>query len=200
MCAHFIMIPKEELEQLIAVIQGNLAARTPVDVAALYPHAYPRAEVPVIQMHFGQLEINPMTWGYPVAWQKDVLFNTKMETALGMQKNMWSESIQHRRCIVPSLGFFEPHRKDTHASAKTGKPIKDQYLFQFPDSGVVWMAAIFEESNFSIMTTAPNPWVKNIHPRMPVVLRRDELGTWLHGDFASLAERNSVALDSRKVA
>ncbi len=40
--------------------------------------------------------------------------------------NMWADSLQHRRCVVPSYGFYEPHRTDTHPSSKTGKPIKDQ--------------------------------------------------------------------------
>ena len=113
---------------------------------------------------------------------------------------MWDESIKHRRCIIPSFGFFEPHKTDTHLSPKTGKPIKDLYFFQNPDSDVVWMAGIYEDDYFSIMTTSPNKWIKSIHRRMPVVLRTEELETWFNGDYSTLIDRDKIELINHKVA
>ena len=129
-----------------------------------------------------------------------MVFNAKMETALAPGPSMWGDSIRRRRCIVPSFGFYEPHIKDTHLSPKTGNPVKDQYCFRLPGSDIVWMAGVFGDGYFSIMTTVPNKWVKDIHPRMPVVLRSDEIGIWLYGEYAALADRKQIQLESYKVA
>jgi len=200
MCAHFIVIPRDELERMIADIRNILRAEKHDSIFASYEHAYPKSEVPVLIAQNNNLEIQTKTWGYPVAWQKEVLFNTKIETALGSKQSMWDDSIQHRRLIIPSFGFFEPHKKDTHLSPKTGKPIKDQYYFQRPDSDIVWIAGVFKDNYFSIMTTTPNDWIKNIHQRMPLVLRTEELSIWLSGDYSTLANRDEVELVSHKVA
>jgi putative SOS response-associated peptidase YedK len=198
MCAHFIIIPKDELERIVADVMLNLQAEKHGNIAASYQEAFPKSSLPILVPGLEQLEIREMQWGYPVTWQKDVVFNTKIETALSPKRSMWTDSIIHRRCLVPSFGFYEPHMKDTHPSPKTGKPVKDKYFFRLPDNDVLWMAGVFEGEYFSVMTTAPNQWMETIHPRMPVVLRPDELGVWLHGEYTALADRNRIQLESCK--
>ena len=198
-CAHLIFIPQDELEEILVDIRNNLSAEK-AGMAASYQDAYPRANIPVAVPNAGRLEVQVMQWGYPVTWQKDVVFNTKMETALSSRPNMWSDSIQNRRCLVPSYGFFEPHQRETHPSPKTGKPIKDQYFFRIPGTDLVWMAGIYGDGHFAIMTTIPNRCMAPIHPRMPVVLRPDELDTWLYGNYETLADREVIWLESAKVA
>jgi len=199
MCAHLILIPQDELERIIEDVKNHLKAEQP-DIAASYQDVYPRAKVHVAVSNEGRLDVQVKQWGYPVTWQKDVVFNTKMETALGSKPTMWRDSIQSRRCLVPSFGFFEPHWKDTHLSPKTGKPIKDQYYFQLPGMDIVWMAGVFADEHFSVMTTVPNQWMEKIHPRMPVVLHPDELDIWLHGNYSGLADRARIQMESCKMA
>jgi putative SOS response-associated peptidase YedK len=62
------------------------------------------------------------------------------------------------------------------------------------------MAGVYEDGHFSVMTTAPNRWMREIHPRMPVVLRPGELDVWLRGDYPALADRQQVRLETIKVA
>ena len=200
MCAHFIMIPKDELERIIADIQIRLNTERHSNVTESYQGAFPKSNVSIVVPDMGGLEIREMQWGYPASWQKEVVFNIKMETALAPKQNMWSESIQNRRCLVPSFGFYEMHMKDTHLSPKTGKPIKDKYYFKMPDSDIVWMAGVFEDEHFSVMTTAPNQWVEKIHPRMPVVLRPDDIDVWLYGEYATMTDRSRIQLESHKAA
>jgi putative SOS response-associated peptidase YedK len=199
MCATFIIIPQDELDRIISDVQNNLKAEH-ANVIEAYKKVYAKAEAPVIIPNRGQYQIQTMLWGYPVSWQKGVVYNTRIETALGPKSGIWSDSIRSRRCLVPSYGFFEPHMTDTHPSAKTGKPIKDQYFFKLPDSDIAWMAGVYEDGHFSIVTTVPNQWMREIHPRMPVVLRPDELDIWLSGEFYSLANRENIPLESSKVA
>ena len=87
MCAHLILIPQDELNRIIADVRNNLKAEQ-AGIAASYKDVYPRAKVPVAVSNANQLEVQVMQWGYPVSWQKDVVYNTKMEMALGSKPNM----------------------------------------------------------------------------------------------------------------
>ncbi|MDR1359009.1 MAG: SOS response-associated peptidase family protein [Coriobacteriales bacterium] len=111
---------------------------------------------------------------------------------------MWTESLAHRRCIVPTFGFFEPHQSETFINPRTGKANKQRYFFSEPSSPVLFIAGIHAGDRFSLMTTEPNDIMRPIHNRMPVVLRQEELDTWLYGDYLSLANRSSVVLLARK--
>jgi putative SOS response-associated peptidase YedK len=90
--------------------------------------------------------------------------------------------------------------KDTHPSPRTGKQVKDQYYFPMPGMEIAWMAGVFEDDHFSVMTTMPNMWMEKIHPRMPVVLHPDELDSGLYGDYPAFSDRENMRLESSKVA
>lgn len=46
-----------------------------------------------------------------------------------------------------------------------------------------------------IVTTAPNAATAPVHDRMPLVLREDEVKSWLAGDPMAFADRSAIALD-----
>lgn len=188
MCGHFITIP---LDELYEILEGMRVAR------AAARDVFPKGEAPVLVAGKTRLETQVMRWGYPVSWQKGVVFNTRCETALAPGGNMWTESARQRRCLVPSYGFFEPHDTEKAISPKTGREIKAQYLFNLPGSQVVFMAGVYQEGCFSVMTTAANRWMKPVHPRMPVVLLPHEYDQWLHGDWAALTNRGDIPLEKR---
>ncbi|NLG11088.1 MAG: SOS response-associated peptidase [Coriobacteriaceae bacterium] len=145
----------------------------------------------------------PMVWGYPgFKGSSSKIFNTRIEQAL--QKPLWQDSINTRRCIIPCNGFYEWGKQ------KIGSMVKKQkYLFRLKDEPLLYMAGIYRrlsarecqktnsivpESCFSILTTRPNRLIAQIHDRMPVVLRQSELDQWLKGDWQSLADRDLVEL------
>ena len=121
----------------------------------------------------------PYIWGYP-KWQgPGVIFNARSETA--REKTMFRRSLEMRRCVVPSSGFFEWQQSE-------GKKKKDKYLFAQPDSPVTYMAGLWnifttadgsEYPAFVILTTQANSSVSPIHQRMPVILSADERDAWL---------------------
>lgn len=199
MCGQFIVIPQDELNRIILDVKKNLEAEKHANAMA-HHSVFPKAEVPLILPDHNRLETAVMKWGYPVAWQKGPVFNTRADTALGKPGNMWEKSLAQRRCIVPSYGFFEPHKSEKIISPKTGREIKRQYFFQQPGQSAVFMAGVYEDGHFSIMTTTPNRWMEEIHPRMPVVLMPDEIDIWLHDDYTSLFDRSSIELVSQAVA
>ena len=204
MCGRFILIPEDELNRIIADVKANLKKQQHANVMATSQDVYPKATVPIIVPNGGSLDVAEMTWGYEFSWSRAPVFNTRADTALrpstNGRPNVWADSLKYRRCVVPSHGFYEPHKTETHPSPKTGKPIKDQYFFRLPGSYIVFMAGIYEEGHFSIMTTEPNQWMEDIHPRMPVVLCPKELDAWLYGDYANLFDRSKLELASEKIA
>lgn len=142
------------------------------------------------------LEPALLQWGYSVAWQDGPVFNTRIESALG-KRGMWSDSIEKRRCVVPTLGFFEPHATEKTISARTGRAVKRPYHFASATPGPTFLAGIWQDDRFSVMTTEPNEWVSPVHRRMPVVLRPAEVFSWLWGgleELAAFVDRSDIAL------
>lgn len=201
MCGRFILIPQDELNRIIQDVVRNVEAQLHSNVSAEYHDVYPKADVPIIIPRENKLDTAVMQWGCTVSWSKKPVFNTRADTAFGKKDNMWWNSLENRRCIVPSRGFYEPHKSEKTTSKKTGREITQQYVFQLPDStGIVFMAGIYDNSQFSIMTTDPNTWMETIHDRMPIVLHQSEIDTWLNGDYHSLVNRSKIELVSRKEA
>lgn len=196
MCGKLIMVEREVVEQIIYENAIKTFENPLPDWPARRIDAYPQSRLPIIVEESGSLAIAEMQWGYPLSWKKGVAFNTRAETALGSPDNMWRESLEKRRCLVPTYGFYEPHRTQTAKSPKTGKQIKRQYLFTVSGEPLFYLAGIFEEDHFSVMTTKPNASMEPIHDRMPVALKQKEAATWLQGDFAALLDRDGIDLES----
>ena len=140
-----------------------------------------------------ELELAHATWGFEVEWSKRPIFNTRIESAIEGSA-MWRDAIQTGRCLVPAAAFFEPHATETIRSPKSGRTIKRAYRFADPDGLPLLLAGVRAEDRCSIVTCEPNRWVSPIHPRMPLILRFEEVGTWLEGDWPSLADRASIEL------
>ncbi|MFT3950836.1 MAG: SOS response-associated peptidase [Oscillospiraceae bacterium] len=113
-----------------------------------------------------------MHWGFPRAGSSGVIINARSETAA--TRSLFAQSFAQRRCVVPSTGFFEWDR--------AGKE-KLRYLFRLPDRATLYLAGIFlpvdGAPHFVILTTAASGEIAHIHDRMPVVLARESLTSWL---------------------
>lgn len=199
MCGQFRVIPRNVVEEIIQEIEANRAINYMPDWPATNRSVYPKAEVPLIVLREERLVCEVMKWGYEVPWNKSVIFNTRADTALKPGRNMWASSLERRRCIVPTFGFYEPHKTENFVDATTGKSRKQKYLFTNPTSPVLFIAGIFDKEQFSLMTTEPTHAMSTIHDRMPVVLGQGEINTWLTGDYLSLFDRSQIKLEVEKV-
>lgn len=201
MCGRFVMIPRDVVERIVREVEQGLPPTVPdYELAGL--DAFPGARVPVAVPAqgaggSGRLAVAELDWGYPVSWAKRPVFNTRVDTATGPRGQMWRESLEQRRCAVPTLGFYEPHRTERAVSPKTGREVKVQCAFGLPDNQVTFLGGIYEDGHFSIMTCEPNRWVRDVHDRMPLVLRPSELGDWLGPRYADLFDRRDVELACR---
>ena len=108
---------------------------------------------------------------------------------------MWSASFERGRCLVPALAFHESHATETVPSVRTGRPVKRQYRFSLPGGEAMLLAGVQEDGRFSLVTTEPNACVAAVHDRMPLVLREDEVESWLASDPMAFTDRSAIALD-----
>lgn len=133
------------------------------------------------------------TWGYVASWNNKLVYNTRIESAAS---SMWASSFAYGRAVVCAQHFFEPHKSETWRNPITGRLGKRSYVFSNPDGTPLLLGAVYQNGCASIVTTQPNASVAPVHNRMPLVLRFEEVGTWLSDSWPALADRTSVALDA----
>lgn len=192
MCGHFETVPRDVIELIIRDIEIGNHINVMPDWPARLADAYPGCTAPLVISDTEGLHTAEMTWGYTIPGKTGLAFNARFETALSTA-GMWRDSLLKRRCVIPSWGFFEPHKEELSVSERTGKPIKRQYRFDGPHK-LLFMAGIYQNDRFSIMTTAPCASVEPIHNRMPVVLLEHELPLWFSPDFQVLLDRTGIEL------
>ncbi|MCQ4863518.1 SOS response-associated peptidase [Pseudoflavonifractor phocaeensis] len=110
-----------------------------------------------------------------------MVINARAEGAL--DKPMFRKSLLERRCVAPATGFFEWNAQ------------KQKHIFRLPDSPVLYLGGFWNtfqgEERFVILTTAPNETIVNVHDRMPVVLREDEVEPWLRDAQTAVDRMNA---------
>ena len=107
---------------------------------------------------------------------------------------MWAKAIAGGRCLVPVRAFYEGRMTERVESERTGRPVRQQYLFRLPGAKAFLLAAVREGDRFSIVTTRPNASVAPVHDRMPLVLGPGESSVWLGPKFATLSNRSRINL------
>lgn len=127
----------------------------------------------------------PMVWGFSNPRSGAPIVNARVETAA--QKEMWKESWQQRRCVIPSSYYFEwEHLISPDGKKKTGQ----KYMIQPKGCIIVYIAGLYgiEEQKgihvpvFTILTREPSEEIRFIHDRMPVVLPKESVRAWINPD------------------
>ncbi|MDR2340345.1 MAG: SOS response-associated peptidase [Deltaproteobacteria bacterium] len=149
-----------------------------------------------------KLRCEAMYWGYPGYPDRfrpnakpRPLINAKGETALKLKT--WKESTEHRRCVVPTSGFYEWSHHDPKKKTK--------YLFTVPSEKYLLLGAIYKEikspdgvpfPHFSIITVAANDSMIKIHNRMPLILEKKDLPLWFSPKgFEGILEKRDIMLE-----
>ncbi len=180
MCGRYRMTRADKLAQQFDIAEEELAAMefTPrYNVAPGQFVAAVRQDTEKPVRHFANFK-----WGLVPFWAKDPNIGFKMINARSetiTEKPAYREAFKHRRCLIPADGFYE--------WKKEGKA-KQPFSFCMADDSIFAMAAIWERwkgpqgdllESCSILTTAPNALLKDVHDRMPVILRPEDYDLWL---------------------
>lgn len=156
----------EILEKLNAKFQGKQARQGEI---------FPTNLAPIMIEEEKQISPVLSVWGFPKFDQKGVIINARAETAF--EKRTFRDSLMNRRCIIPSTGFYE-WDKD-----------KKKFLFRLEDTNALYMAGLYtnyrDEMRYVILTTDANESMKEVHNRMPLVISKKEIATWIMDDSAT---------------
>lgn len=173
----------EEIEKSVCKLDGKVKKKYTGDVL-------PSRSAVVITGRKPFLTAEEMVWGFPQYQKNGLLINARSETVL--EKKMFRESVLHRRCIIPASQFYEWDSD------------KNKVTFLNERKPVLYMAGFFnrfqDEDHFIILTTSANASVSPVHPRMPLIVERDELEEWIYNDaFLEFAlHKVPDMLDSRQ--
>jgi putative SOS response-associated peptidase YedK len=144
----------------------------------------PTQEAPVVRGMGDDRTMSMMRWGLVPSWAKDTkiafsTINARAETVA--DKPAFRDALRQRRALVIADGFYE---------WKSEAGGKQPYLFARCDGRPMAFAGLWEHwtppdgageaiDSFTIIVTAANDLMRDVHDRMPVILNPDAFDTWL---------------------
>lgn len=158
----------------------------------------PTQRMPVVVRNAeGQNQLVKMRWGLVPSWSKDAkaaarMINARSETLA--EKPSFREAYKKRRCLVVADGFYEWKANAEGPKTPLYIKLRNSGLFGLaglwegwkePETGEIWTTC-------TIITTTPNDLLKPIHDRMPVILPRQQYGTWLNPEVSNPFELGSL--------
>lgn len=158
-----------------------------------YPLALPRYNVaplqfaPVLWKEEKRVMVDAFRWGLIPKWAKDESFasrmiNARIETL--REKPAYRNLTDHHRCVILTSGFFEWQKT---ASGK------QPWYITASDSPILPLAGLWDVWNtpdqsplytFTVITTDAQDNMAHIHNRMPVLLKPNQLQSWVEGDLS----------------
>ena len=208
MCHRMSPLLLRELQEGLRYMEATGRATVPRrEPGTAVPDAYPGTQVPLfVPDGDGGLVATELFWGFEGLPSRGGaaprrVFNTRIETALSQARTgrgMWARPISVGRCLVPVRAFYEWWTEpDPDAPVRAdGSRARREVRYGLSGHRIFLMACVRDEGHFSVVTTAPNADVAPVHNRMPLVLAPGESRVWLGPDYATLADRGSVRLDS----
>ena len=136
-------------------------------------NAHPYQELPVIKKYTNGNTLEKLKWGIIPSWSKKKdfkpLINARLETI--DEKISFKKLIKQKRCVAVADGFYEWKRQEK---------IKTPYYFLRKDKKMLFIAAIYENNEFCLITEDANENVKIIHHRQPVILNESDVNRYLN--------------------
>jgi len=145
----------------------------------------PTQTAPIVRTGGHGREMAMAAWGLVPHWADDPgigarMINARAETVAS--KPAFRDAFKRRRCVVPISGFYEWQARD--------KGPKQPYYTTRADDRIMCLAGLWERwdkggaplETYTIITTDANELLGPIHPRMPVVLEREDVDRWLADD------------------
>ncbi len=152
----------------------------------------------------GERQLDSYRWGLVPSWTKDPatgprLFNARAETLA--EKPSFRSAFAKRPCVIPVDGFYEwEHRPERTRQA---------HYFRRSDDDPLLLAGLYEHwsnrldpsaavlTTCTVVTTAPNADMDEIHDRMPAVLELDDVDAWLDVEGHDAPERLALLAPAR---
>jgi putative SOS response-associated peptidase YedK len=124
-----------------------------------------------------------LRWGLIPPWAKDMSIGHKMINARSeslTEKPSFKNAYKKKRCLIIADSFYEWKQLDAKKKTPMRIKLKSDELFAMAGLWENWKSpegkSIF---SCTVITTTPNELVKNIHDRMPVILKPEDEKIWL---------------------
>lgn len=133
-------------------------------------------------------------WGLVPSWADDPkignsLINARAETVA--DKPSFRSAFRCGRALVIADGFYEWQKLGDKKQPYFIR-MKDDRPFAFAGLAEHWQRPEKTIDSATIITTEANPLMRNIHDRMPVILRPEIYGLWLDPEFQGRDELLSL--------
>jgi putative SOS response-associated peptidase YedK len=184
-----------------------LKAHFPIDRVEVDPspnyNVAPTQNIPAIIRQNDENVLRTFRWGLVPFWAKDPsignrLINARSETV--DSKPSFRSAFKKRRCLIPADGFYE---------WKGAKGNKQPVYITLPDGEPFGFAGLWEVWNdkgkseeplytCTIITTAASPSLKDVHHRMPVVLKPESFTVWIDESTSEVALKEILSTQTHK--
>ncbi len=138
----------------------------------------PTDYAPVIIGKEEGVSFESVKWGFKKQNVPGVIINARCETI--RIKSMFSELVKAGRCVIPAGEFFEWEKLE---KGKRKHFVKDK------DGNILFMAGLYRDTKdgreFVIITKEASGEMARIHDRIPVILRVNQIESWLSGKLSA---------------
>jgi putative SOS response-associated peptidase YedK len=196
MCGRFTQErPASELAEIFG-------AEPLIDDAGGHFNVAPTDQALVVVQRDERRAVTAYRWGLIPHWATEArigsrMFNARAETLTASPA--FSRAFQRRRCLVPVDSFYEWKREGTirqpyRVARSDGRPLVLAGLWagwHDPETDAV-------RRTFTIITSAPNQALSDLHDRMPVIVPDDAWDRWLNpavpdrGELLGILEPNEA--------
>ena len=159
-------------------------------------NAHPYQDLPVIKKYTNGNALENLKWGLVPSWSKKKefkpLINARLETI--DEKVSFKKLIQLTRCVVVADGFYEWKREEKN---------KIPHYFLRKDKKVIYIAGIYENDQFCLVTEEASKNILEIHRRQPVILNEKDVNRYLNIELngsSFLKECKKPVLESYEVS
>ncbi len=176
-----------EARKILADLSQRLGEKAAAGVKT--GEIFPTDKAAVIAQNAQGYGADIMAWGYPLARTKKIIINARSETLA--QKPFFAKSLAAKKCLIPCTGFFE--------WKSVGKG-KQKYLIRPQSEDFFYLAGLYNAFNnseesvqnrFVIITAPANKFMKDIHGRMPLIVKTGDVEKWFEKniDFNKLSDQ-----------
>ena len=196
MCGRYVN--KNSFEDIEKLFQADLIQSPSISIQPSY-NICPTQYSPVVVSAGEKYYMENMHWGLIPSWSKDSKFatnliNARIETI--KEKPSFKGLINTSRCIVIASGYYEWVQTDS------GK----QPYYIHGEHDVLPIAGLWTRwkdiKSFTIITKSANSSVSNIHHRMPLIIEKNLIESFLdHSIKFDISYKNQdISLKSYKVS
>jgi putative SOS response-associated peptidase YedK len=141
----------------------------------------PTQDLAIVRVHPRRhvRSLDLVRWGLVPRWMEKPTAGSINARAEGVAtRPKFRESFRHRRCLVPSSGFYEWRRERGQRQPYLIRR-RDRALFAFGGLWDRWRRGNTALESCAILTTRANELVVPIHDRMPLIVPPSSYGSWL---------------------